>query len=234
MHTKNIIFTIFHNRHGIIKILRILAINGDHLPVTDVFSSLHVCLTDRLWYTLCLIQHLLREFYRKIISFYNSHNISSRIIDMTDNLYNPSFRTSAFLAVRSQFNYNFMPVYSFFWLTLWNKNVLKNSLVIRNDKAEITLGLLIGSHHLGHSPGNDTDDLRFLSFASLRRQKCHFHGILMECSTLLVLRNEQILVPSFHFHKSKAFGIADKSSCQHLTVGLHIFPFYGQGKLSFR
>ena len=39
---------------------------------------------------------------------------TKRIIDMTNNLYNPSFRTSAFLTVRSQFNYNFMPVYSFF------------------------------------------------------------------------------------------------------------------------
>ena len=56
----------------------------------------------------------------------------------------------------------------------------------------------------------------------------------MECSALLVLRDEQILVPSFHFHKSKAFGIADKSSCQNLTVGLHIFTLNSQGKLSFR
>ena len=114
MNAKNIIFTISHNRHGIIKIFRILAINRNHLPVTDVFSSLHVCLTDRFRYTLCLIQHLLWKFYRKIISFYNRHNICSRIIDMTDDFYNLSLRTSAFLAVRSQLDYNFMPVYSFF------------------------------------------------------------------------------------------------------------------------
>ena len=219
---------------SVIQILGILSVDGHHGHIPQIPAAGTVRLGYLLGYPLHLVHDLLTEFHRQIKATYDRHDVYTGIVDMSQDLHDFALRALCIRAVSGDLHYDLMSGHGSLRPLLRHENILCYLRVIRDDKAEITLGLLIGSHHLGHSPGNDTKDLRFLSFAGLRRQKCHFHGVLMECSALLVLRNEQILVPSFHFHKSKTFGIADKSSCQHLTVGLHIFPFYSQGKLSFR
>ena len=219
---------------SIIQILGILSVDGHHGHIPQIPAAVTVRLGYLLGYPLHLVHDLLAEFHRQIKATYDRHDVYTGIVDMSQDLHDFALRALRIRAVSGDLHHDLMSGHGSLRPLLRHENILCYLRVIRNDKAEITLGLLIGSHHLSHSPGNDTKDLRFLPLAGLYRQKCHFHGILMECSALLVLRNEQILVPSFHFHKSKAFGIADKSSCQHLTVGLHIFPFYGQGKLSFR
>ena len=219
---------------SVIQILGILSVDGHHGHIPQIPAAVTVRLGYLLGYPLHLVHDLLAEFHRQIKATYDRHDVYTGIVDMSQDLHDFALRALCIRAVSGDLHYDLMSGHGSLRPLLRHENILCYLRVIRNDKAEITLGLLIGSHHLSHSPGNDTKDLRFLPLAGLYRQKCHFHGILMECSALLVLRDEQILVPSFHFHKSKAFGIADKSSCQHLTVGLHIFPFYGQGKLSFR
>ena len=219
---------------SVIQILGILSVNGHHGHIPQIPAAGTVCLGYLLGYPLHLVHELLAEFHRQIKATYDRHDVYTGIVDMSQDLYDFTLRTLRIRAVSGDLHHDLMSGHGSLRPLLRHENILCYLRVIRNDKTEITLGLLIGSHHLGHSSGNDANDLRFLPFTGLRRQKCHFHSVLMECSTLLVLRNEQILVPSFHFHKSKAFGIADKSSCQHLTVGLHIFSFYGQGQLSFR
>ena len=219
---------------SVIQILGILSVDGHHGHIPQIPAAVTVRLGYLLGYPLHLVHDLLAEFHRQIKATYDRHDVYTGIVDMSQDLHDFALRTLRIRAVSGDLHHDLMSGHGPLRPLLRHENILCYLRVIRNDKADITLGLLIGSHHLSHSPGNNTKDLRFLPFAGLHRQKCHFHGILMECSTLLVLRNEQILVPSFHFHKSKAFGIADKSSCQNLTVGLHIFPFYGQGKLSFR
>ena len=219
---------------SVIQILGILSVNGHHGHIPQIPAAGTVCLGYLLGYPLHLVHELLAEFHRQLKATYDRHDIYTGIVDMSQDLHDFALWALRIRAVSGDLYHDLMSGHGSLRPLLRHKNILCYLRVIRDDKAEIALRLLIGSHHLGHSSGNDANDLRFLPFTGLRRQKCHFHGILMECSTLLVLRNEQILVPSFHFHKSKAFGIADKSSCQHLTVGLHIFPFYGQGKLSFR
>ena len=219
---------------SIIQILGILSVDGHHGHIPQIPASGTIRLGYLLGYPLHLAHDLLAEFHRQIKATYDRHDVYTGIVDMSQDLHDFTLRALRIRAVSGDLHHDLMSGHGPLRPLLRHENILCYLRVIRNDKAKITLGLLIGSHHLSHTPGNDADNLRFLAFAGLRRQKCHFHGILMECSTLLVLRNEQILVPSFHFHKSKAFGIADKSSCQNLTVGLHIFTLNGQGKLSFR
>ena len=219
---------------SVIQILGILSVNGHHGHIPQIPAAGTVCLGYLLGYPLHLVHELLAEFHRQLKATYDRHDIYTGIVDMSQDLHDFALWALRIRAVSGDLYHDLMSGHGSLRPLLRHENILCYLRVIRDDKAEIALRLLIGSHHLGHSSGNDANDLRFLPFTGLRRQKCHFHGILMECSTLLVLRNEQILVPSFHFHKSKAFGIADKSSRQNLTVGLHIFSFYGQGKLSFR
>ena len=155
---------------------------------------------------------------------------------MTDNLYNPSFRTSAFLTVRSQFNYNFMPVYSFFWLTLWNKNVLKNSLVIRNDKA-ITLValLLIKTDNCCKTTLHNLYNLTFpalsITIRSLRNN--HFYYVTIQRSAGIVLPDKNILILLRNDNKTKPSLIRTVSSLKTLRLTFTVLSTLTETDLTF-
>ena len=148
VHAKTVMVSFSGQRNGIVQIFGIFSVNGHRLPVPDILPSCHICRTHRFCHVFCLFQNLFRKFHRQIISFYNRHNICSRIIDMPDNLHYFSFRFLPVTAITGEFHYHFMAVHRTLGMLQGNKYILGQFQIIRHHKTE-TFALLKSAHQTG-------------------------------------------------------------------------------------
>ena len=99
MHAKQILLPLFCQADRIVQILRVLAVDCHHLHIAQVTPSCRIRLGNLIRDILHLTHNLFRKFNRKLIPFYNGHDIHARIIDMPQNLCNLSFRFPVVFAI---------------------------------------------------------------------------------------------------------------------------------------
>ena len=227
MHAQMIGSVLPVQAHRIIQILRILPIDGHHGKVAQVhavgqfrqFFGFFLCRCGRMFR---LPKHFLWKTVRNPAAFYNGKNIHARIIDMPQNLRNPSFRASSLSAVVRNLHNHLGTCNRTARFFLRNKNIPSKPAVIRNHKAEASV-LLEGTDHLRHSPRKNPDHLRFLPSAGIAAEQSYLHRILMTGAVGLCRRDEQIFSASLHLHESKALLMADEGP-DHRRHGRNRIP----------
>ena len=115
-----------------------------------------------------------------------------------------------------------MSIHSTFRTFYWNKNILRQFLIIRNDKSKVT-AFLKGSYNRIGSSFNYLNNLRFLTFSGWFFQKNNLYGIQMIGTIYLIFRNKQIFLPSIYLYKTKSTLITDKSTNNSLGIGIGSF-----------
>ena len=111
MHTELISTFIYGKGNGIIKVLGIFSINCNGIHCTKIDTSSLIFFIYLLRYIFQILYNVIRKFYRKIIRLYNRQYICSRIVNMSNNINDLSFRVLTVAAVICDFYDNLMTVH---------------------------------------------------------------------------------------------------------------------------
>ena len=151
-----------------------------------------------------------------------------------------SFRLPVIPAVVRDLTDNLMPRHSSLGTLRRHKDILTDLRVVRYDKSIVLIALVIDTDDLLHASCQDLYDLCLLASAVLPRtvpwQQRYPDCILMKSPVHKILRNVQILIPSFDLHEPETFWMAGKSPDQLLIwmFRLDKFSLLGERELSLR
>ena len=151
---------------------------------------------------------------------------------MTNDFRDNTFRFFAFSAEICQVYHNLVAGHCAHILSLWNKYIGINFLVIRHHKAEILVFLIKTNDGLVR-PLNHPDDCPLRAFSLGSRTRRNLHGIPVHGIFCLFSRNKHILVHAFYSHKAKALCMATECSGQGEGLRLSILAAFGNPNLSF-
>ena len=144
---------------------------------------------------------------------------------MADNLHHPPFRLLILPAIIRQPYHHLVAGDCPHGAFLLHKDILSQPLVVRRHEAE-ALALLVGSHHLCDSPGQNLNDLSLPAPAAALRQQGSLHLIPMHGAACLILGDVDIL-PLLLLYEAKAPGIPRKTSCHQPGLCLGVFSLFG-------
>ncbi len=125
--------------YSIIKVLGICSINRNDNFIPQILSPPYIIWINFFRNLICLLYYLFRKIYRDTVLINNGKNINSRIIFMTQNLNNFSFCTFSSFRIFSNACKYFMTVDSSMCMSLRNKNIIWNPLIISNNKTKGTV-----------------------------------------------------------------------------------------------
>ena len=142
VYAKTIIFSFHHTGNGIVQIFGVFSVDRYHLPVSEIPAPLPVCLADFLCHTIRLTQQFFGKCCRQVKVFDNRENIDPRIVLMTQDLNDFSFRLFALFSVPRQTDDNLMSGYRAHGVLFGNKNILSEFLIVRHDKSKRLAGFV--------------------------------------------------------------------------------------------
>ena len=232
MYAQDIIFSFHCKRYGIIQIFRVLTVDRNHLPVSQIFSSGTVRLAHFFSHAHSLIQHLLGKFCPDSVIHNNGKNIRSGIIDMPDNFNDSPFRFRVFPAIGRQFHNNLMPGHCSHFFPGRYIYVVQVSRIIRPDKSEIS-ALLIQADDLADRMRKDPDDLSFPPSPGRRGRYDILHLIPLESSKHIILRDKYILSSILGRDKSKSPAVSLENPFIMFSMAFAVLPSLGKRNFSF-
>ena len=227
VHTQMIKIPLLCKRNCIIQILCILAVNGNCHKSGKVISSVPVRFQNMIRHSHCLIHYTDRKFRRDAIAFYNSQNIRSRSMDISQGFCDLSLRLTLLRAIIKDLGNYLFSISDSMRIFRRNINVPGYFLVITEHKAIISFSLKSSHNLCGTSFQNFYNrSLSALSGLLFFFQE-NLYLILMKRCIYSICRNKNILFILSCFHKSKAPGISDKNAlCQKALFFQTLYIFF--------
>ena len=214
MNSKMVNPVFFCKGNRIVKIFCIFSVYGDHLHVSKVKSSVHICRKNVIRHAKRLVLYTFRKFVRDSKAFYNGKNICSRRTAASQDFCNLSFRAFVSGTIVCNFRNDFISVFHSIGIFFGNKHIFGKLGIVADHEAKIPVAL-VRSHNLGHSPFQNLYHCSLFSFSFflfLFYNNAHF--ILMESCSRFFFRNKNIFLLIRDFHKTKSFRVPDKGSLQ--------------------
>ena len=151
---------------------------------------------------------------------------------MANDFRDDAFRFFAFSAEIRQAYHNLVSGHCAHILSLRNKYIRIDFLVIRYYKAEVLVFLVKANNGLVRML-NHPDDCPLRAFSSGCRACRDLHGIPVHGIFCLFSRNKHILVHAFYSHEAKALCMTAECSGQGEGLRLSILTAFGNSDLSF-